>query len=264
MSCKNEPAPGTVELQIGVCLLLGLDHIKRLPEFITYHHLVGVEKFFLYFHGTKDDLDKNWRYFQPFVEKNLIEIIPYFFKTKQFKDGIQMGAYNDCLYKAKDRAKWLGILDIDEFFQIQSGSHFHSLLELIKKYSNFTTLLFQTFFYAYQGDAGKYVENCEYPSFINDWTLRKDESGNRPPKAIHLTRANEYVQVHGHVGNKKVVNVSTFDAVLAHYRYPYKCHTLSGLHDGSYVEFLDFKNSFAAQVIENLGTFGFDMNCNEL
>ena len=167
LSCKNEPA---IELQLGICVLLGINHIKRLPEFIIYHNRVGVERFFVYFHGTKTDLHKNWRYFKPFAQKGLVDIIPYYFKTKDYKDGIQLGAYNDCLHKAKGRAKWLGILDVDEFFQIQPDSRFHSLVDLINSHEEYTSLSFQTFFYAYKGDAKNYVENCEYPSFINDWT----------------------------------------------------------------------------------------------
>ena len=59
--------------------------------------------------------------------------------------------------------------------------------------SNFTALLFHTFFYAYQGDAKNYVENCEYPSFINDWTLRKDESGTVHPRPFTwLERMNTF------------------------------------------------------------------------
>ena len=262
LSCKSEPAPGTAELQLGICLLLGLKHIKRLPEFITYHHLVGVERFFLYFHGTKDDLDKNWRYFKPFVQRGWVEIIPHHFETNDFKDGIQLGAYNDCLHTAKGVIKWIGILDLDEYFQIQPGSGFHSLVDLINSHEEYTSLSFRTFFYVYKGDVQKYVENCEYPSFINDWTLCKDEHKNRPDKAIHLAMANDYIGVHRHAGRKKAINISTSEGVLAHYRFPYKKYTLSGLKDGSYFESLNFKNTFGAQIIENLRTFGYDVKCD--
>ena len=55
LSCKNDPLPRPSQFQLAICALLGVKHIKRVPEFVVYHSLVGVEKIYIYFHGTKDD-----------------------------------------------------------------------------------------------------------------------------------------------------------------------------------------------------------------
>ena len=264
LSCKNDPLPQPSQFQLAICALLGVKHIKRVPEFVVYHSLVGVEKIYIYFHGTKDDFVTNWNYFKPFVENGILEVVPYFFTTKDFQDGIQLGAYNDCLHKSKDKAKWLGILDVDEFFQIQTTSRFESLVDLMNFHEEYSSIAFIPYFYALKNedDAGKYVENCEYPSFINDWTLCRDEHLIRPSKMIHSTMANDYIGVHRHVGKRHAINVSTSEAVLAHYRYPYKSYTISGIADGSYTECTSFKTRYGQQVIENLQSYGYDLKCD--
>ena len=269
LSCKESNVADSKTLELAACMLVGGTHVKRIPEFLAYHSMVGIEKFFIYYNDNPKKSIENWHYFEPFVNSGLVEVVPYYFKTKDFFEGLQLPAYHDCLFKAKGKVKWLAFVDADEFFQLQQpNSHFKSLLDLVQSYKdNSTAFMFSTFSYAYQGDAEAYIENCVFPSFINDWLWSMDESNKRLPKSIYLTDANDYIRAHFSItlGVKKT-RVAKSEAILAHYRYPYKAYTLNNIFNENYSTMPTFKNSYGAQVIDKLHSFGFrnyKINCTK-
>ena len=245
------------KVDFGICLLLGPNHAKRVPEFIAYHNIVGAEKFYIYFNEDVNKWHETWHYFQPFVESGIAEVIPYQFKTIGYP-AIQLAAYHECLFKAKGKVKWLGFLDADEFFQLQPTSQFSSIVDLCNSFDGSNTLRFSTVFYAYEGNASKYIEQCSYPSFISDWLLNKLERQKRLPKSIHLTDETEHLTAHlSTTLSRKSMGVPVTDAVLAHYRYPYKQYTDEGLQDGSYKKNETFKVSFSKKIFQKLLDFSF-------
>ena len=152
-------------------------------------------------------------------------------------------------------------MDADEFFQIiQPGLKFQNLKDFVNSMpKHVTSLYFKTFFYAFEGNATKYIEKSAFPSFINDWLLAKDESKNRTPKSIHRVDATNYINIHQSITKGQVIEkVDVSKVILAHFRYPYKQYTLAGLNDGSYKRFDSFKIMFGNRVLKKLGEFGFD------
>jgi hypothetical protein len=106
------------------------DDAPYLREWIEYHQMMGVEHFYLYNHMSTD----NYReVLQPYIEKGLVELMdwPFSYDTLQLWDKIQKRAYTNALKKAKRKAKWLAIMDSDEFFVPVECNHLHPLL---KKY----------------------------------------------------------------------------------------------------------------------------------
>ena len=77
-----------------------------LREWIEYHKMMGVDKFFLYDNESDDDTRE---ILEPYIKSGLVEYI-YFPGQK-----MQLPAYNDCLEKHKFDAKWLAVFDLDEF-----------------------------------------------------------------------------------------------------------------------------------------------------
>jgi hypothetical protein len=77
-----------------------------LKEWIDFHKLVGVGKFYLYDNGstdcTKDVL-------APYIESGLVDYT--FFPGEK----MQSAAYEDCVRKHKNETKWLAVIDLDEF-----------------------------------------------------------------------------------------------------------------------------------------------------
>jgi hypothetical protein len=108
-----------------------------LKEWIEYHRLMGVSKFYLY---NNDSTDSFLDILTPYLQSGLVELIDWSSSTKDHAIyGVddycfvpfQIGAYNDCLKKrALGAARWVAIIDIDEF--IVAGKGCDSLLSLLE------------------------------------------------------------------------------------------------------------------------------------
>ena len=79
---------------------------RYLQEWIEYHKMLGVEKFFIY---DNESADNTREILQPYIDTNLVEYC-YFPGMK-----MQLKAYANCVRKHKSHTKYLGFLDIDEF-----------------------------------------------------------------------------------------------------------------------------------------------------
>jgi hypothetical protein len=75
-------------------------------EWIEYHMIVGVEKFYIY---DNESSDNTREILQPYIEKGIVEYT--FFPGKQ----MQKSAYRDCIKKRKYDSKWIAFIDLDEF-----------------------------------------------------------------------------------------------------------------------------------------------------
>ena len=79
---------------------------RYLQEWIEYHKMLGVEKFYIYDNESTDDTQN---VLQPYVDKGVVEYT--------FFPGIkmQLKAYKDCVRKHKYDARYIAFIDIDEF-----------------------------------------------------------------------------------------------------------------------------------------------------
>lgn len=77
-----------------------------LEEFIIYHHLIGVEHFYIYDNESNAPISKR---LDSFYYRNLCTIIDFPGKS------MQMEAYKHCVDKVKNVTKWLAIIDGDEY-----------------------------------------------------------------------------------------------------------------------------------------------------
>lgn len=91
-----------------------------LAEWVAYHRLVGVDHFWLYDDGSTDD----WRsVIAPYLSEGLIEVLPL---PEQYPPGTptavkQPGTFRDGIRRARDKACWVALIDIDEFLLPQTG-----------------------------------------------------------------------------------------------------------------------------------------------
>jgi Glycosyltransferase family 92 len=85
------------------------DEAAYLSEWLAFHRAVGVEHFFLY-----DNLsaDSSQAVLEPWVRAGLVTFVE---ASSSFGAGAQARAYADALERARDRARWLAFIDIDEF-----------------------------------------------------------------------------------------------------------------------------------------------------
>ena len=77
-----------------------------LKEWLDYHILVGVDKFYLYDNESTDDTVD---VLKPYIEQGIVE---YTFFPGSVR---QIPAYNDCIAKHEKDVRWLAMIDLDEF-----------------------------------------------------------------------------------------------------------------------------------------------------
>lgn len=90
---------------LSVCMIVKNEG-PYLREFIEYHKMVGVDKFYIYDNESADDTKE---ILAPYVRKGIVEY------TWWPGDKMQLPAYNDCLARHRFDTKWLAYIDADEF-----------------------------------------------------------------------------------------------------------------------------------------------------
>jgi hypothetical protein len=114
--------PQKYPYRLAVCAIFK-NEAPWLKEWLIYHcDVLGAERFYLY---NNDSTDEYLKILQPYIEKGIVELIdwscsdPNHFLPSEDPapwSGAQIGAYNDCLKnKALKKAKWVAMIDIDEF-----------------------------------------------------------------------------------------------------------------------------------------------------
>jgi glycosyl transferase family 92 len=96
-----------------------------LQEWIEFHRLVGVERFFLY--NNRSD-DNHLEILGPYVEDGTVVIHDWPLRPGQIK------AYDNCLNEHRDDSRWIAFLDVDEFLFSPSGT---SLSDVLVDYEHY-------------------------------------------------------------------------------------------------------------------------------
>lgn len=91
------------ELVMITCIKNEADY---MAEWIIYHHMQGVTKFFIYDNGSTDCPKEKLR---PFIQGGLVELIDFPGECKQ------VSAFTDGIKRASDVARYAAFLDADEF-----------------------------------------------------------------------------------------------------------------------------------------------------
>ena len=93
---------------------------EYIKEWLEYHKLVGVDKFIIYDNNSDDNLKS---ILQPYIDVGEVDYIFYPKTQTDFEKkgkkveywAFQAYAYNDSIKKYRNKSKWLGFIDIDEF-----------------------------------------------------------------------------------------------------------------------------------------------------
>jgi hypothetical protein len=110
---------------LSVCAVYR-DEAPYLREWIEFHRLVGVERFFLYNHAG---VDQHREALAPYVADGFVTI-----EDLPDDPNPQFGTYDRCLQDHRDEARWIAFIDIDEFLFSPSG---RPLSELLVEYEAF-------------------------------------------------------------------------------------------------------------------------------
>jgi hypothetical protein len=98
-------------IALAVCAIFR-DEARYLAEWVSFHRLQGVERFYLYDNRSSDD----WRSaLEPEIEAGIVAVIHFPFVPAQGR------AYEDCLRRHRDDSRWIAFIDIDEFLFSPTG-----------------------------------------------------------------------------------------------------------------------------------------------
>ncbi len=102
---------------IAFCAIIK-DEARYLDEWLAYHHSIGVEHFYITDDNSADNIKE---VLQKWIKKGLVTYmkVDNFLKTSSVRQIISDITYCDVL---KDKWKYLGFLDIDEFFVPPNGN----------------------------------------------------------------------------------------------------------------------------------------------
>lgn len=114
---------GYVDLSIVAIMRNEAPYVK---EWIDYHRLVGVKRFYIYDNESEDNLKE---VLTPYIEQGVV-VYKYFPGEK-----MQMPAYNECVKDYKDKTKWLAVIDADEFVVPTEKNSIPEFLEDFEQYS---------------------------------------------------------------------------------------------------------------------------------
>ena len=128
---------------------------KYLKEWIDYHSLVGVEKFYIYDNNSSDDTKS---VLEPYIAKGIVEY--KFFPG----DKRQMPAYHEAIDNYKNKSKWIAFIDLDEFIVPVENETVADFLRIIPE--NVRQLLAGWMIYGSSGfetsPEGLVIENYKY------------------------------------------------------------------------------------------------------
>ena len=107
----NSPPQGPISEVFLAIACVAKNEGPYLKEWIEYHKLVGVERF--YFYDNESD-DNTKQILEPYIKDGTVvyHFLPNHPITKQCP---QIESYNDAIFKYRNLTKWMAIIDADEF-----------------------------------------------------------------------------------------------------------------------------------------------------
>ena len=99
------PLLSTPGLHLGVVVIIR-NEAPYLPEWLAYHHALGVQHFFIYDNGSTDELHE---VVEPWVNHGLVTLVHWPLP------GGQIDAYSHALRFYGPSVAWLAFFDVDEF-----------------------------------------------------------------------------------------------------------------------------------------------------
>jgi Glycosyltransferase family 92 len=98
-------------IALAICAMFR-DEARYLAEWVCFHRIQGVERFYLYDNRSSDD----WRSeLEPEIEAGIVEVQHWPFV------GGQRAAYDHCLERHRKETRWIAFIDIDEFLFSPTG-----------------------------------------------------------------------------------------------------------------------------------------------
>lgn len=123
---------------LSLCLICK-DENEYLPEWLDYHILMGVDRFYIYDNDSRVSLRESLR---DYVDRGWVVVMDIAGRA------MQLFAYDHCLQVFGKNTFWMGFIDTDEFLVPKST---FDLKELLKEYEAFGGLAVSSLFFGSNG-----------------------------------------------------------------------------------------------------------------
>lgn len=171
-----------------------------LREWIEYHKLVGVEKFYLYNNGSTDDTVE---ILSPYVKSGLVELIDF------PGEKMQLPAYADWFRKHKNDTRWVAVIDLDEFIV---PVHDMKIMDVLNKLPiNTSQAVLHWFMFGSNGHITK------PDGLVTESYTKRAKKKHYHYKCIVNPRLVHGLHVHKHIAFKKTRYMNTGDIRINHY-----------------------------------------------
>jgi hypothetical protein len=177
---RNRQPDFPYQLAIGAIFK---DEAHYLDEWLAFHHGVGVEHFYLY---NNESSDNYLAVLSPWIDRNVVTLIDWPGALQQ------KSAYNNCLHRFQMEARWIAIIDIDEFLFSPQG---RDLRAFLSAYSDLPAIFVYWHLFGSSGHVDRPTG-----SVIEAYTRRLDEE-----TANNETRSKDHQTGAGKQG-KSIVN----------------------------------------------------------
>jgi len=185
------------------------DAAEYLPEWIEFHRLVGVERFFLYDNGSRDDHE---RVLAPYVAEGIaiVHRWPHAFLGHNGRPRAIFTAFEDCCGRYAREARWIAFLDVDEFLFSPTGA---SLPDVLQGYEEFPGVVVSRADFGPSGHQTK-PEGLVIESYLQRRALRPDDevehkSVVHPSGVVRFLSAHSFVHRDGQPVNEDRRRVDT-------------------------------------------------------
>ena len=154
-----------------------------IAEWLEYHLIAGVTKFYIYDNESEDNLKEKLR---PYIESGIVEY-------KYFPGyGMQQSAYNDILKKARRETYWLAVIDCDEFIVPISTQ---TVPEFLKEFEGYGGVEINWLLYGSSGKRHK-EDGLVIERFKDHSLMDTEDNYNRIVKTISNPRFVIYIYTH--------------------------------------------------------------------
>jgi hypothetical protein len=162
---------------------------RYFHEWITWHKNLGAEKFYIY---DNESTDGTKEILAPYIESGLVE---YTFQPGKKQ---QLPAYDDCLEKRRLDARWIAVIDLDEFIVPIKDK---SIPDFLKRFENFAAVEINWLVYGSGGakirEPGSVMERFKRHSVPGDFNNRRVKSVVNPRRVFCFSGCHEAARISG-------------------------------------------------------------------
>ncbi|XP_062105547.1 glycosyltransferase family 92 protein RCOM_0530710-like isoform X2 [Humulus lupulus] len=115
---ESEPSTRKVH-EMCVCTMVR-NQARFLKEWVMYHSVIGVQRWFIYDNNSNDDLDRVIESLYAHNYNITRHVWPWV-KTQE-------AGFAHCAVRARDTCEWVGFIDVDEFIHLPTDLLLHDVL----------------------------------------------------------------------------------------------------------------------------------------